>query len=259
MNIEEIVETVTNEGYVVIPDFIDDIEVNRLNRGLELIFDMVKSVERKGLGQQTVHIHNSLAKTRIVDDYAINPELLTIIEAILGPDFQISSVVAMCPRPSDLPQHLHRDDGHFPMLRCFPLVANTLLALDPFTIENGATQLVPKSHFVSGHVDPNTKCISLEMPAGSIAIWDGGTLHRGGGNTSKTTHRRSLNINFNLAWLKQRENQFLGVAPGVVLSLPERLQQLMGFQLTNIGLGTVDYKNPLDHIRAKVTEKIEDH
>ena len=250
MNIEQIAETVAQEGYVVIPEFLSDQEVDQLNAGLEPIFNMVRSVERQGMGQQTLHIHNLLAKTRAVDDYAINQNLLDIIEAILGPDFQISSVVAMCPRPGDQPQHLHRDDGHFPMPRCFPLVANTLLALDDFAIENGATQLVPKSHLIAGQVDQETECISLEMPAGSIAIWDGGTWHRGGGNTTERDWRRSLNINFNLAWLKQRENQFLGVPPDIVVTLPERLQKLMGYQLTNFGLGTVDYKSPLDHIKT---------
>ena len=250
MNIEQIAQTVAADGYAVVADFINAGEVSRLNAGLAPIFELVRSVERPGMGQQTLHIHNLLAKTRAVDQYAINPHLLNIIEAILGPDFQISSVVAMCPRPGDQPQHLHRDDGHFPMPRCFPLVANTLLALDDFTVENGATQLVPKSHLIPGRLDQDTECVSLEMPAGSLAVWDGGTWHRGGGNRTERGWRRSLNINFNLAWLKQRENQFLGVPSEIVVTLPERLQELMGYQLTNFGLGTVDYKNPLEHIKT---------
>ena len=255
MNFEEALEHVAAEGYVVIPDFIDKASVDRLNERLEPIFNAVTSIERPGLGQQTVHIHNLLAKTRTVDQFAINADLLALIEAILGPDFQISSVVAMCPRPGDQPQRMHRDDGHFPMPRCFPLVANTLLALDYLSVQNGATQLVPESHLDSNPVELDAGFTSLEMSPGSLAVWDGGTWHRGGGNTTTSQRRRSLNINFNLAWLKQRENQYLGVPSEVVLSLPERLQQLIGYQLTNFGLGTVDYKHPLAHIQSTIAHQ----
>lgn len=251
MDIKAIAKQVAEDGYAVVPDFIDREEIDFLNEGLNDIFESVISVERPGLGQQTLHIHNVLAKTRSCDRVCMRAGLLDLVEEILGPDFQISSVVAMCPRPGDRPQKLHRDDGHFPLPRLFPLIANTLIALDDFTEERGATQIVRRSHLTPGPVDIHAETVPIEMKAGSLAIWDGGLWHKGGGNTTADQWRRSLNINFNLSWLKQRENQYLGVPPDVVLNLPERLQQLIGYQLTNFGLGTVDMKHPLEYIKTQ--------
>ena len=251
MDVVAVGNRVREEGYAVVPDFINAAQVAELNRGMSDIFDSVTSTDNPNLGRQTVHIHNVLAKTRVTDKYITDSRLLSLIENILGPDFQISSVVAMCPRPGDEPQKLHSDDGHFPIIpRMFPLVANTLIALDDFTAENGATQIVPRSHLVKQAVDIDAATVPIEMSAGSLAVWDGGLWHKGGGNVTNKQWRRSLNLNFNLAWLKQRENQYLGVSKEVVLQLPARLQQLMGYQLTNFGLGTVDRKHPLEFLKT---------
>ena len=248
---EAVAATVQEDGYAVVPNFIDQDEVDKLNEDLAPIFDSVRSMERPGLGQQTVHIHNILGKTRAVDHIVMEPRLLEIVEAILGPDFQVSSIVVMCPRPGDEPQRLHRDDGHFPIPRVFPLVANSLLTLDPFKDENGATRIVPRSHLIRGQVDVETDTVPIETGPGSLIIWDGALWHKGGGNRTENERRRSLNLNFNLAWLKQRENQFLGVSKETVLELPEKLQQLMGYHLTNFGLGTVDLKHPLEYLKTR--------
>ena len=128
----------------------------------------------------------------------------------------------MRPAPGDRRQHMHRDDGHYPIPYPHPpLIVNTLIALDPFTVENGATEVVPRSHLKTGKIDQDEPTVSVEMPVGGLLLWDGALWHRGGGNSTKSSFRRSINLNFNLAWLKQRENQFIGVPPEVVVAMPE--------------------------------------
>ena len=255
MDIDDATRRIREDGYAVVPDFIDQQTVDRLCDGLAPVFDGIGSRMTTDHGQQTVHTHNLLAKTRAVDDVLVNDRLLALVEAVLGPDFQISGVAAMRPGPGDRRQRMHQDDGHYPIPRPHPpLILNTLIALDPFTAENGATEIVPGSHRVVGRVDPDVPTVSVEMPAGGLMLWEGAVWHRGGGNSTRNEYRRSINVNFNLAWLKQRENQFVGVPPEVVVAMPEKLQALIGYKLTNFGLGSVDYRNPIETVKQRLAE-----
>lgn len=254
--IERIAQKVEESGYAVVPDFLDEDRLRQLRNDLKPIFDAIGSRESAKFGQQTIHTHNLLAKTRAVDELLLDPLLLGLIEEILGPDYQVSGVAAMRPAPGDQRQHLHTDDGHYPIPRPHPpLIVNTLIALDPFTIENGATEVVPGSHRFKKRLEQDTETVGVEMPAGGLLLWDGALWHRGGGNSTHDSYRRSINVNFNLAWLKQRENQFVGVPPEVVVAMSEPLQALIGYKLTNFGLGSVDYQNPIETVKKRMGER----
>ena len=255
MDTDSAARCIREDGYTVVPDFLDEETVRRLCTDMAPVFDDIGSRMTEEYGQQTVHTHNLLAKTRAVDDVLLDNRLLGLIEAVLGPDFQISGVAAMRPAPGDRRQRMHQDDGHYPIPRPHPpLIVNTLIALDPFTRENGATEVVPDSHRSVDRVDQEAPTVSVEMPAGALLLWEGALWHRGGGNSTADAYRRSINVNFNLAWLKQRENQFIGVPPEVVVRMPEKLQALIGYKLTNFGLGTVDYRNPIETVRRRLAE-----
>ena len=132
--------------------------------------------------------------------------------------------------PGETSQPLHQDDGHWPVPRPHqPFVLNTMFAIDPFTVENGGTTLVPGSHLSDEPVDQSAARTAVSMPAGSLLAWDGATWHGGGANTS-CQERLGLNINYNVGWLRQQENQFVSIPPAEVLSRPERLQRLLGYQ-----------------------------
>ena len=76
--------------------------------------------------------------------------------------------------PGETPQPLHQDDGLWPAPRPHPpFVLNTLYAIDPFTCENGGTQLVAGTHKSTEPVDQQAKKVSVEMPVGSVLAWDG--------------------------------------------------------------------------------------
>lgn len=252
MDIDIAAQQVREDGFAVVPDFLDDRTVEELRVNLAPIFDVIGSRHTEDGVQQTVHTHNLLGKTRAVDDLLQDDRLLDLVGAVLGPDFQVSGVAAMRPGPGDERQPMHQDDGHYPIPRPHPpLIANTLIALDPFTAENGGTEIVPKSHLRTGRVNQAEPTEIVEMPAGGLLIWEGALWHRGGGNSTPGDFRRSINVNFNLAWLKQRENQFIGVPPEVVLEMPEKLRRLIGYKLTNHGLGTVDYRNPFETLKRR--------
>ncbi len=250
------IASVDQDGYAIVEGFLSPERLERVRREMEPVFEMTGSRDTQGKGRysgiQTVHVHNLFAKTRAVDDIAIDPLLLHIIEGVLGEQFQLSVGTAMCPDPGVDPQGLHQDDGHYPVPRPrMRFLANTLIALDDFTRANGATRIVPGSHEWTQPIDHDIETSYAEMPAGSLLVFDGALWHSGGGNTTKDQRRRSINLNFNLSWLRQQENQYVGIPREVWLGMEERLQRLLGFQKANFLYGSVDYMDPLEYFKTR--------
>ena len=74
------------------------------------------------------------------------------------------------------------------------------------------------------------------MPKGSCFIYTGSVWHGGGCNSSDTA-RRGLNVDYNLAFLRQVENQYLSCPPHIAAHLPVDLANLIGYQQPSFGLG----------------------
>ncbi len=132
-----------------------------------------------------------------------------------------------------------------------PFVCNTVIAVEDFSALNGATSLVPGSHRWHDQAvrqPPDVNTIKLEMRAGSIAVWDGAIWHGGGENRSRDQTRRAVNLNYNLSWLRQQENQYIGVPRSEVMRMPKRLQRLIGYHrgISVAGAGMVDLRDPLE-------------
>ena len=254
--VELAVDEVRDKGFAVVEGFWSLDRLESLREDLAPIFALtgnrtIDGGKRGWPGVQTVHIPNLYAKTRAIDELSIHPVLLSIVEGVLGPAFQMSVAVAMCPGPGCDKQGLHQDDVFFQVPRPHaPLVANTLIALDDFTQENGATMLVPESHKWSKTLEPNHETMSVPLEAGDMLIWDGAVWHAGGANTTKDQFRRSLNLNYNVSWLRQQENQYIGIPRKVIRQMPERLQRLLGYHRLNLLCGGVDYQDPLSYFEA---------
>ena len=106
-------------------------------------------------------------------------------------------------------------------------VVNTLLAIDPFTVENGATTLVPRSHLLSKRLEPDHDVVTVQMNAGSILMFDGGVWHGHGQNTTRDQCRRALNLHCSCHRLRQLEGHYCGSPKAKVEKLPETLKALL--------------------------------
>lgn len=258
VDIEDVVRFVTEiheRGYCVVPDLIDSGTVTRLRDGLEPLFDDTRALfetHRDRSGGQTMHIQNVLAKTDVVDDVVTLPLLRAIVAGILGPDFIMNAgVVAMSPDPGCRPQGLHRDDGFFTLIPRphLPLVVTGAIALDDFNQGNGGTQHVPGSITWEEQRQPEASEVRYaEMQAGSVFLWDGATLHGGGGNTSGEP-RRTLTVNYTRGWLRTQFNQYLSVPRDRVLNMSEALQKDLGYHHSGTGLGGCDTQDALAYLR----------
>merc|ERR550514_611122 len=135
--------------------------------------------------------------------------------------------------PNEPAQPLHRDRGISVSNIAFagkiePQIS-TMWALQDFTMERGPTRVVPGGHrWPSGRKAKPDEAAHAVMSKGSVVIYTGSAWHSGGNNQSASS-RTGLNVDYNLAWLAQEENQFLACPPSVAKDLPVKLQNLVGY------------------------------
>lgn len=240
---------IADRGYAVIPDWLSPERVARLGDDLRREVNPIRELMPPDF--TTVRAHNLLAKTRCVDDLVCDPRLMALVQGVLGPYYQVSVVAMFDLLPGARAQALHQDDGLWPMPRPHPpFVVNAVIAVDEFTRDNGATMLVPGSHEWHDRPvvqPPEVTPVQVEMKPGTMVVWSGAMWHGGGAN--RTGHSRlALDINYNLSWLRQQENQYVGVPREEVAKMPTRLRRVIGYQhgMSNVGAGMVDLRDPLD-------------
>jgi ectoine hydroxylase-related dioxygenase (phytanoyl-CoA dioxygenase family) len=121
-------------------------------------------------------------------------------------------------------------------------------ALDDFTEENGATRVVPGSHrWTDRMAGPDDATVPAVMPAGSVMFYVGKIWHGGGANRTDAP-RLGVILEYVAAWLRAQENHLLAVPRDVVATLPERLQELLGYNIYPPFVGYVDGRHPRRYI-----------
>jgi ectoine hydroxylase-related dioxygenase (phytanoyl-CoA dioxygenase family) len=105
--------------------------------------------------------------------------------------------------------------------------------------------LVPGSHLAPANPDfgGDYDTIPAEMPKGSVLVWHGSLWHGGGAN--RTDERRvGVAMNYCAGYIRQQENQQLGIPPALVATFPKRLQQLVGYSIYQGLIGHIDKHDP---------------
>jgi ectoine hydroxylase-related dioxygenase (phytanoyl-CoA dioxygenase family) len=130
------------------------------------------------------------------------------------------------------------------MARPFEAMLGTIWAYTDFTVDNGATIVVPGSHKWERTRRPKEAEITYaEMRAGSCLVFLGSLLHAGGSNASEQP-RTGILINYCLGWLRQFENFYLECPPEVARDYPEQLRKLLGYAVHPPNLGLYEGNNP---------------
>lgn len=149
--------------------------------------------------------------------------------------------------PGEPAQPLHRDRYAFTHDAAFALAhlepeLSTIWALNEFTADIGPTRVVPGSHrWPRDRPKPkDEEAAHAVMAKGSVVIYTGSVYHSGGNNRTAATPRIGLNVDYNLGWLRQEENQYLSCPPSVAKDLPRDIQDLIGYRMSGSALGYFD-------------------
>lgn len=241
------VERVRRDGFTIVENAIDPQIVDDLNGELvRLERELGAKPAMNGFeGHKTIRIYNLLAFGGVFLEVPVQKNVLPIVEQVLDPGCLVSSLSSIAIDPGEVAQPIHADDMVMPVAKPHvSFVCNSMWALTDFTEANGATRLVPGSHLKDNPVYGGAyDTIAAEMPKGSVLIWDGALWHGGGSN--KTSARRTgLAMNYCAGFIRQQENQQLGLDPVKVKSFTPRLQELVGYGVYRGLIGHINKQSP---------------
>ena len=252
VTVDDVVGAMEADGYCIVEGMLSGEEAARIRGSLIDVLDHTPTGRNDFEGYKTQRIYALFAKTRAFDQPAIHPLLLGVLDRILG-HYQLSAPTGICIGPGERAQGLHRDEGIYPLPADFRnVVVNTMWALDDFTKENGATRLIPGSHlWVDERPDPLPPAVEAVVPAGSVIFYLGKIVHGGGANSTETP-RLGVILEYACSWLRAQENHILAVPRETVVELPERLQELLGYNIYPPFVGYVDGRHPRRYITEPV-------
>jgi ectoine hydroxylase-related dioxygenase (phytanoyl-CoA dioxygenase family) len=177
-----------------------------------------------------------------------------VVERVLDAGCLVSSLSSIAIGPGEVSQPIHADDQLMPLAKPHvPTVCNTMWAITDFTEANGATRIIPGSHLADTNPDYGSHYDSVpaEMPAGSVLVWHGSLWHGGGANTTEGT-RVGIAMNYCAGWIRQQENQQLGIPLATARRFGPRLRELCGFGVYHGLIGHIDRRDPADIVLGPI-------
>lgn len=233
-------------GYLIFKSLLSPSQIEMLLVRLEELWEVEgdKAGKENYIEPGVQRLANLANKGEIFHRIYAHPQVLEVVEAVMGPDMRASMVNARDVRPhtgARMPFHMDSDKGRVRDEQGYS-AATAIWMLDEFTVENGATAFVPGSHLLdkspkqvltdlnSSHPDE----IIVEGQAGDVLVFNGHCWHAGRPNETNG-HRRAILVHYLRADVPRPENrrQHLDVENATALSAPERI--LLGLETRQVG------------------------
>ena len=262
-----ILAALEDHGCVVVDDFfsaetmdrvLDDI--GRLREDADPHRPHVNETIGWFFGDKTRHLTALVRHSKTLrEEILVDLNLQKCCESILGPNcsgWQLNVAHFLDRGPNAAQQMWHRDHDvwiHLP--KTFTVQLASMIALEDFTAENGATRLVPGSHRWENDRQPEPDEIQIaEMSKGAVALYVGGVMHAGGTNNTKAW-RPGIHLSYTMGWLRTEENLCLSIPPSEAKDYSDEVLELIGYKyydsIDEAGgfLGLVDLLDPAELVR----------
>lgn len=204
------IEHYRQDGYVV-PEFrLSAPRVKKLRMALDAV--IMANPETRPEQLVSVHTEESGAEGVVGDkvflELARNPQILDMVEQLIGPDIVLWGCQAFCKPPGDGMEVPWHQDGHYWPIK--PLATCTVwIAIDDSVTENGCLRVIPRSHQeqrLHAHLKEDrtdvvlnqrvrddyfdrSAAVDIELNAGQMSLHDVYLIH--GSNPNRSTRRRA--------------------------------------------------------------------
>jgi ectoine hydroxylase-related dioxygenase (phytanoyl-CoA dioxygenase family) len=248
----QIVNSVRETGYAILHGLFDPSYVEHVHNSVDPLFDYKGRNEFEGY--ETQRVYSLVSQTRATDRFLEHPQLLDVVEALLGDRPLLMRSQGIRVLPGSAAQDLHRDDVCIPVSHPGQtLSVSLMLALSDFDEENGGTRFIPYSHLADANVDSDSKIGDsvAEMRAGSVLIMVSELMHGAGEN--RTLHARTgIFANYCVPWLRTLDNHYIPFSKIGLNGLSDRMLELLGYDTATEGgivYGVVEGRHPMKFLK----------
>jgi ectoine hydroxylase-related dioxygenase (phytanoyl-CoA dioxygenase family) len=233
---------VQRDGYVILPELLSADELVDIKAAVAPLLD--RNGRNPFEGHRTQRVYSVLNKTRACDRIADHPRVLALLDRLLLPNYLLSMLQVINILPGEQAQMLHTDDAFYPLPRPRKaLGAATIWAIDDFTADNGATDIIPGSHQWGDEKPDPAAREPVVMPAGSCVFFLS-TLWHGGGANRSAHPRLAVTAQYCEPWLRPQEAFTLSISRDTVCGVSEDIRRMLGYSIHPPFIGQVDGMHP---------------
>lgn len=251
--VAEVASAMDRDGACIIEGVLSPEDLNQLQAETAPWIEQTADGLDDWSGRKTKRTGALIARCASVRKIAVNPLIVSVANTTLKPycskiQLNITQLITIMPGQGAQPLHRDRfvwggDDGGGVIPEGIEPQCNGIWAVEDFTEENGATNIVPGSHkWPFSRQARRDESVPAVMKAGSVLLYNGTVIHSGGENRSERP-RKALNVTYTLGWLRQEENQYLSCPPEIAKDFDQELTDLLGYSFGNYALGF--YTDPL--------------
>jgi len=227
------------QGYLIFKNVLHPAEIETILTRLEELW----ATEGELAGEENYfeagvrRLANLANKGEIFRGLYAHPQVLEVVEAVMGPEIRVSMVNARDVPPHTgvrMPFHMDSDKGRVRDDKGYG-AATAIWMLDEFTLANGATAFVPGSHLLGKSpreslADLNASHpeeIVIEGQPGDVLVFNGHCWHAGRPNETDG-HRRAVLVHYLRADVPRPENRRQQLDPAQAAPLSPRERELLG-------------------------------
>lgn len=220
-------------GWIIFPEVVDETLIRELTIDLELAYEIRRPIQIKnGVDTDTQGTaHHLLADGKSFLELLKRAYLDEYLNSFFEGNYILNTYGGNLNQKNNFTYAsvVHRDVRTY--TREIKFLMNTIVMLDDFTEENGATHLLNGSHLKKEKPSDEEFFSTADRAlgkSGSILLWDSNIWHAAGINRTEFP-RRSLSILYSKPFMKQQFDYPRVVGYDEIDSLPEKLKQIVGY------------------------------
>jgi ectoine hydroxylase-related dioxygenase (phytanoyl-CoA dioxygenase family) len=218
-------------GFYIIEDFLGSDYCDILKKDIEYELQNYQEYATERSKLDSNHLHDLVCKYMHVAKLLEDERLNTLLAELLGDSWIMYAFTgSSCPPHStNYGGRVHVDSPR--LIQDYPTNIGVLWALDDFSVENGATKVLPASHHskiipTKEYFDNHS--IQVECKKGSLIIFNARVVHSTGFNHTNVW-RHALTMNACRAYMKQRMDWVRFIPKDIIKELNHTAQRIIGY------------------------------